>query len=164
MIWQVLPVFKRRIRPWSWLMISHWHVTCTVCLFFRLIIVGVNDFLLIITRVLIQDSRHVICQPRNRFISWEKKTQILCHGSHVFNDYLCACLLILTHFSGCCMIGCRINTSVFWNNYLSEGALIQPHLAAGYPTILRNLGFWVRKLTFLGFLADFTKGKWVFSL
>lgn len=32
-------------------------------------------------------------------------------------------------------------------------------LAAGYPTILRNLGFWVRKLTFLGFLADFTKGK-----
>ena len=31
--------------------------------------------------------------------------------------------------------------------------------AAGYPTILRNLGFWVRKLTFLGFLADFTKGK-----
>ena len=32
-------------------------------------------------------------------------------------------------------------------------------LAAGYPTILRNLGIWVRKLTFLGFLADFTKGK-----
>ena len=31
--------------------------------------------------------------------------------------------------------------------------------AAGYPTILRNLRFWVRKLTFLGFLADFTKGK-----
>ena len=32
-------------------------------------------------------------------------------------------------------------------------------IPAGYPTILRNLGFWVRKLTILGFLADFTKGK-----
>ena len=30
---------------------------------------------------------------------------------------------------------------------------------AGFPTILRNVGIWVRKLTFLGFLTNFTIGK-----
>ena len=29
-------------------------------------------------------------------------------------------------------------------------------MAAGYPTILRNLGFWVRKLRILSFLPNFT--------
>ena len=48
---------------------------------------------------------------------------------------------------------------MFCKNIACLAAARERYYAAEFPTILRNVGIWVRKLRILGFLTNFTMGN-----